>query len=111
MLKTIQSWGQKVLAFKKAYVEGRSGATAIEYGLIAAGIAITIVNHYDLLRMICSRSKHLGSDPLWAGPQDTPDRLHNFYNRIMPPRCNDMLIVSGMYRVFRSLEQVSALVL
>jgi hypothetical protein len=27
MLKTIQSWGQKVLAFKKAYVEGRSGAT------------------------------------------------------------------------------------
>jgi Flp pilus assembly pilin Flp len=33
MLKTIQSWGQKVLAFKKAYVEGRSGATAIEYGL------------------------------------------------------------------------------
>jgi Flp pilus assembly pilin Flp len=32
MLKTIQSWGQKVLAFKKAYVEGRSGATAIEYG-------------------------------------------------------------------------------
>jgi Flp pilus assembly pilin Flp len=43
MLKTIQSWGQKVLAFKKAYVEGRSGATAIEYGLIAAGIAIVIV--------------------------------------------------------------------
>jgi Flp pilus assembly pilin Flp len=38
MLKTIQSWGQKVLAFKKAYVEGRSGATAIEYGLIAAGM-------------------------------------------------------------------------
>jgi Flp pilus assembly pilin Flp len=33
MLKTIQSWGQKVLAFKKAYVEGRSGATAIEYVL------------------------------------------------------------------------------
>jgi Flp pilus assembly pilin Flp len=43
MLKTIQSWGQKVLAFKKAYVEGRSGATAIEYGLIAAGIAIMII--------------------------------------------------------------------
>jgi pilus assembly protein Flp/PilA len=43
MLKTIQSWGQKVLAFKKAYVEGRSGATAIEYGLIAAGIAVTIM--------------------------------------------------------------------
>jgi pilus assembly protein Flp/PilA len=33
----------KLLAFKKAYLEDESGATAIEYGLIAAGIAVTIM--------------------------------------------------------------------
>jgi Flp pilus assembly pilin Flp len=48
MLKTIQSWGQKVLAFKKAYVEGRSGATAIEYALIAATVSIIIVTVFAL---------------------------------------------------------------
>jgi pilus assembly protein Flp/PilA len=35
--------GPEGLAFKKAYVEDESGATAIEYGLIAAGIAVTIM--------------------------------------------------------------------
>ncbi|MCD8566362.1 MAG: Flp family type IVb pilin [Alphaproteobacteria bacterium] len=32
----------KLLAFKKAYLENKSGATAIEYGLIAAGISLAI---------------------------------------------------------------------
>ncbi|HRQ60477.1 MAG TPA: Flp family type IVb pilin [Alphaproteobacteria bacterium] len=32
----------KLLAFKKAYLENRDGATAIEYGLIAAGISLAI---------------------------------------------------------------------
>jgi pilus assembly protein Flp/PilA len=33
----------KLLAFKKAYLEDVRGATAIEYGLIAAGISLAIV--------------------------------------------------------------------
>lgn len=33
----------KLLAFKKAYLENNDGATAIEYGLIAAGISLAIV--------------------------------------------------------------------
>lgn len=32
----------KLLALKNAYVKNESGATAIEYGLIAAGIAVAI---------------------------------------------------------------------
>lgn len=32
----------KLYAFKKAYLENRDGATAIEYGLIAAGISLAI---------------------------------------------------------------------
>ena len=32
----------KLLALKNAYVKNESGATAIEYGLIAAGIAVVI---------------------------------------------------------------------
>lgn len=32
----------KLLAFKKAYLEREEGATAIEYGLIAAGISLAI---------------------------------------------------------------------
>lgn len=33
----------KLLAWKEAYLKNEDGATAIEYGLIAAGIAIAIV--------------------------------------------------------------------
>ncbi|MCB9983494.1 MAG: Flp family type IVb pilin [Rhodospirillales bacterium] len=33
----------KLLALKDAYLNNEEGATAIEYGLIAAGIAIAIV--------------------------------------------------------------------
>jgi pilus assembly protein Flp/PilA len=33
----------KLLAFKDAYLRGKDGATAIEYGLIAAGISLAIV--------------------------------------------------------------------
>ena len=33
----------KLLAFKQAYLSNTSGATAIEYGLIAAGISLAIV--------------------------------------------------------------------
>jgi pilus assembly protein Flp/PilA len=33
----------KLLAFKNAYLKNEDGATAIEYGLIAAGIALAIV--------------------------------------------------------------------
>lgn len=33
----------KLLAFKETYLRNEKGATAIEYGLIAAGIAIAIV--------------------------------------------------------------------
>jgi len=33
----------KLLAMKDAYLNNEDGATAIEYGLIAAGIAIAIV--------------------------------------------------------------------
>lgn len=32
----------KLLAMKNAYMADKSGATAIEYGLIAAGIAVAI---------------------------------------------------------------------
>lgn len=32
----------KLLALKEAYLKNKDGATAIEYGLIAAGIAIAI---------------------------------------------------------------------
>lgn len=32
----------KFYAFKKAYLENKDGATAIEYGLIAAGISLAI---------------------------------------------------------------------
>lgn len=32
----------KLLALKNSYVKNESGATAIEYGLIAAGIAVAI---------------------------------------------------------------------
>lgn len=32
----------KILAWKEAYLNDESGATAIEYGLIAAGIAVAI---------------------------------------------------------------------
>ncbi len=32
----------KLLALKNAYVKDENGATAIEYGLIAAGIAVVI---------------------------------------------------------------------
>lgn len=34
----------KLLAFKDAYFKNEDGATAIEYGLIAAGIALAIVS-------------------------------------------------------------------
>ena len=33
----------KLLALKDAYVKNEDGATAIEYGLIAAGISLAIV--------------------------------------------------------------------
>lgn len=33
----------KLIALKAAYVNNEDGATAIEYGLIAAGIAVVIV--------------------------------------------------------------------
>lgn len=33
----------KLLAIKEAYLKSEDGATAIEYGLIAAGIALAIV--------------------------------------------------------------------
>ncbi len=33
----------KLLAFKDAYLRREDGATAIEYGLIAAGIALAIL--------------------------------------------------------------------
>jgi len=33
----------KLLALKEAYLKNEDGATAIEYGLIAAGIALAIV--------------------------------------------------------------------
>ena len=33
----------KLLALKNAYVKNEEGATAIEYGLIAAGISLAIV--------------------------------------------------------------------
>lgn len=33
----------KLLAFKDAYLKNKDGATAIEYGLIAAGISLAIV--------------------------------------------------------------------
>lgn len=33
----------KLLAFKDAYLRNEDGATAIEYGLIAAGISLAIV--------------------------------------------------------------------
>jgi len=33
----------KLLAFKDAYLKNEDGATAIEYGLIAAGVSIAIV--------------------------------------------------------------------
>lgn len=33
----------KLLAFKDAYLRNEEGATAIEYGLIAAGISLAIV--------------------------------------------------------------------
>lgn len=33
----------KLLALKDAYLKNEDGATAIEYGLIAAGIAVAIV--------------------------------------------------------------------
>lgn len=32
----------KLLAWKEAYLKSEDGATAIEYGLIAAGIAVAI---------------------------------------------------------------------
>ena len=32
----------KLIAFKEAYLKNEDGATAIEYGLIAAGIAVAI---------------------------------------------------------------------
>ena len=32
----------KLIAYKEAYLKNEDGATAIEYGLIAAGIAIAI---------------------------------------------------------------------
>ncbi len=34
---------KKLLAFKEAYLKNEDGATAIEYGLIAAGISLAIV--------------------------------------------------------------------
>jgi pilus assembly protein Flp/PilA len=34
---------RKLLAFKEAYLTRQDGATAIEYGLIAAGISLAIV--------------------------------------------------------------------
>ncbi len=34
---------RKLLAFKEAYLKNEDGATAIEYGLIAAGISLAIV--------------------------------------------------------------------
>jgi len=33
----------KLLAWKNAYIDNTEGATAIEYGLIAAGISLAIV--------------------------------------------------------------------
>lgn len=34
---------KKLLAFREAYLKNEDGATAIEYGLIAAGISLAIV--------------------------------------------------------------------
>ncbi len=34
---------KRLLAFKEAYLKNQDGATAIEYGLIAAGISLAIV--------------------------------------------------------------------
>lgn len=35
---------KKLLAFREAYMRNEDGATAIEYGLIAAGISLAIVS-------------------------------------------------------------------
>jgi pilus assembly protein Flp/PilA len=34
---------KKLMAFREAYLRDESGATAIEYGMIAAGIAVVVV--------------------------------------------------------------------
>lgn len=39
----------KILAWKEAYLKDEDGATAIEYGLIAAGIAVAIAVVVGLL--------------------------------------------------------------
>lgn len=39
----------KILAWKEAYLKDEDGATAIEYGLIAAGIAVAIAAVVGLL--------------------------------------------------------------
>ena len=39
----------KLIAFREAYLKNEDGATAIEYGLIAAGIAVAIAAVVGLL--------------------------------------------------------------
>lgn len=39
----------KLIAWKEAYLKDEDGATAIEYGLIAAGIAVAIAGVVGLL--------------------------------------------------------------
>jgi pilus assembly protein Flp/PilA len=39
----------KLLALKNAYIKNEEGATAIEYGLIAAGISLAIITVVFLL--------------------------------------------------------------
>lgn len=39
----------KLLALKDAYIKNEDGATAIEYGLIAAGISLAIITVVFLL--------------------------------------------------------------
>jgi pilus assembly protein Flp/PilA len=41
--KTIGSWSDTMKSLFKSFVRDESGATAIEYGLIAAGISVAII--------------------------------------------------------------------
>ena len=57
----------KLLAFKNAYLTNEDGATAIEYGLIAAGISLAIVGAVyafggDLDELFGSLGEKLNSD-------------------------------------------------
>ncbi|MAE50993.1 MAG: Flp family type IVb pilin [Micavibrio sp.] len=57
---------KKLLAWKEAYLQNEDGATAIEYGLIAAGIALAIAASVfafggDLATMFSSMETNIGA--------------------------------------------------